>query len=74
MSHTAIIKERALEALRKGHTKKEIIKMFGISGNMLSAWEAEEKEAGSTRNAPGRMQADHRTHSWLNVPPPNGKA
>ena len=41
------MRQKALEALRKGHTKKEVNAMFGLSNNVLKKWEELEKESGS---------------------------
>ena len=46
------MRERALEALRKGYTKKEVNEMFGFGNNTLKAWEDLEKETGSLENRP----------------------
>ena len=46
------MRERALEALRKGHTKKEVNEMFGLGINTLKSWEKLEEETGSSENRP----------------------
>jgi transposase len=46
------MRERALEALRKGHTKKEVNEILGLSNNTLKAWENLEKDTGSLENRP----------------------
>jgi len=46
------MRARALEALRKGHTKKEVNEMFGLGSNTLKAWENLERETGSLENRP----------------------
>lgn len=52
MAYPKIFREKALEALRKGHTKKEVNEMYGLSNNVLKEWEALEKETGSLENRP----------------------
>jgi transposase len=47
-----IVRERALEALRKGHTKKEVNEMFGLGKNTIKEWEELEKETGSLEKRP----------------------
>jgi transposase len=46
------MRERALEALRKGFTKKEVNEMFGLGNNTLKGWEDLERETGSLENRP----------------------
>ena len=41
-----------MEALRKGHTKKEVNGMFGLGINTLKSWEELEEETGSLENRP----------------------
>ena len=50
MAYPVIMRERALEALHNGHTKKEVNEMFGLGVNTLKAWENLEKETGSLNN------------------------
>lgn len=52
MSYPLKFRERALEALNKGHTKKEVNEMFGLSNNVLKEWEELKKETGSLENRP----------------------
>ena len=52
MSYPEKLRERALEALGKGYTKKEVNEMFGLSNNVLKKWEDLEKETGSLKNRP----------------------
>ena len=52
MSYPTIFRQKALEALRNGHTKKEVNEMFGLSNNTLKSWEDLEEETGSLKNRP----------------------
>ena len=52
MSYPKIFREKALEALRKGHTKKEVNEMYGLSNNVLKTWEELEKETGTLESRP----------------------
>jgi transposase len=52
MAYPTILRERALEALRKGHTKKEVNEMFGLGKNTLKNWEELEKETGALEKRP----------------------
>ena len=52
MAYPVKFRERALEALRRGRTKKEVNEMFGLSNNVLKEWENLEKETGSLENRP----------------------
>jgi len=47
MAYPVQMRKRALEALQKGHTKKEVNEMFGLSKNVLKEWEQLEAEVGS---------------------------
>ena len=47
MAYPTKMRQKALEALRNGHTKKEVNAMFGLSNNVLKKWEELEKETGS---------------------------
>ena len=51
------MRERALEALRKGHSKAAVREMFGLGGNTLRAWEILEAETGSLSNRLSRRTA-----------------
>jgi hypothetical protein len=46
------MRERALEAVRNGHTKAEVREMFGLGVNTLRAWKKLEAETGSLENKP----------------------
>ena len=46
------MRERALEAVLNGHTKKEVNEMFGLGINTLRSWEKLEQETGSLKNRP----------------------
>jgi len=50
MAYPVKLRERAMEALRKGYPREEVTKMFGLGINTLRAWEALEKETGSLEN------------------------
>jgi len=52
MSYPVKMRERALLALRNGHPKCEVRKMFGLGINTLRAWENLEAETGSLENRP----------------------
>ena len=52
MAYPVKMRERALEALRNGHTKKEVNEMLGLGVNTLKAWENLEKETGPLENRP----------------------
>ena len=52
MSYPAKLREIALQAVRSGHTKKEINEMFGLGVNTLRDWEKLEAETGSLENRP----------------------
>lgn len=47
MAYPTIFRERAIEALRKGHTRNEVTEMFNLGENTLKAWENLEEETGS---------------------------
>ena len=44
------MRERALAAVRAGHSKAEVREMFGLGVNTLRAWEILEAETGSLAN------------------------
>jgi len=52
MSYSKDMRERALEAHRKGHSKAEVTKMFGLGYHTLRDWEILEAETGSLENRP----------------------
>jgi transposase len=52
MAYPAIFRRKALEALRNGHTQKEVNAMFGLSNNVLKKWKDLEEETGSLENRP----------------------
>lgn len=43
MAYPEKLRERALQAVRNGHSKAEVRKMFGLGENTLKAWENLEK-------------------------------
>jgi len=47
MRYSIDVRQKALAALRKGHSKKEINEMFGLGINTLRSWEKLEHETGS---------------------------
>ena len=52
MSYSLDFRKKALEAVRKGHTKREVNEMYGLSNNTLKSWEELEKETGSLKKRP----------------------
>ena len=52
MSYSKDLRERALQAVRNGHTKAEVSRMFGLGENTLRDWERLEEETGSLENRP----------------------
>ena len=52
MAYPKIFRQKALEALRNGHTKKAVNEMFGLSNNVLKEWEELEKQTGSLEKRP----------------------
>lgn len=52
MAYPVKLREKALAALRGGHSKKEVNEIFGLSINTLKKWEDLEKETGSLEKRP----------------------
>lgn len=52
MSYPKKMRERALQAVRNGHTKAEVREMLGLGENTLRDWENLEAETGSLENRP----------------------
>jgi len=52
MAYPLILRQKALEALRQGHTKKEVNELYGLSNNVLKKWEKLEQETGSLEKRP----------------------
>jgi len=52
MAYPTKLRERALEALRKGYSRDEVTKMYGLGTNTLRDWENLEKETGSLNKRP----------------------
>lgn len=52
MSYSLDLRERALRAVRNGHTKTEVREMYGLGENTLRDWENLEAETGSLKNRP----------------------
>ena len=50
MAYPTKLRERALQAVRNGHSKTEVREMFGLGVNTLKAWEDLETETGSLKN------------------------
>lgn len=50
MAYPEKLRERALQAVRNGHSKAAVRKMFGLGINTLKAWENLEAETGSLKN------------------------
>ena len=57
MGYPKKMRERALEAVRNGHTKAEVRAMFGLGENTLRDWEKLEAETGSLENRPLNRRA-----------------
>jgi transposase len=52
MSYSTDLRQKALEAVRNGHTKAEVRGMFGLGVNTLRDWENLEAETGSLETRP----------------------
>jgi transposase len=52
MSYSKDLRERAMQAVRNGYTKAEVIRLFGLGENTLRDWENLEAETGSLANRP----------------------
>ncbi len=52
MSYPTKLRQRALQAVRNGHSKAEVTEMFGLGVNTLRTWEKLEEETGSLKNRP----------------------
>ena len=50
MAYSKKMRERALTALRSGHSKAETNEMLGLGVNTLKSWEKLEAETGSLEN------------------------
>ena len=50
MAYPTQLRERALSAVRNGHSKAEVSEMLGLGINTLKAWEDLEAETGSLKN------------------------
>lgn len=50
MAYPKKLRERALRAVRNGHTKAEVSKMLGLGINTIKDWEKLEDETGSLKN------------------------
>jgi transposase len=57
MPYPKKMRERALAAVRAGHSKAEVREMFGLGVNTLRAWEILEAETGSLSNRPSTRGA-----------------
>jgi transposase len=57
MPYPVKMRERALEALQKGHTKAEVREMFGLGINTLREWEKLKAETGSLTDKPQERTA-----------------
>ena len=51
MPYPKKMRERALAAVRAGHSKAEVREMFGLGVNTLRDWEILEAETGSLDNS-----------------------
>jgi len=52
MAYPLIFRQRALDVLRKGKTRKEVNEMFGLGVHTLKQWEKLEEETGSLDKRP----------------------
>jgi len=52
MAYPPVFRQKALEALRKGHTQTQVNEMFGLSNNVLKQWKELEEETGSLEKRP----------------------
>jgi transposase len=52
MAYPKKLREKALEAVRKGHTKTKVNELYGLSNTTLKEWENLEKETGSLEKRP----------------------
>ena len=57
MPYLVKMRERALQALRNGHTKVEVREMYQLGVNTLRDWELLEAETGSLENRPSNRGA-----------------
>jgi transposase len=57
MPYPIKLRERALQAVRNGHTKADVREMFGLGVNTLRDWEKLEAETGSLENRPSNRTA-----------------
>ena len=57
MPYPVIMRERALEALRNGHKKAEVRKMYGLGVNTLRDWEKLQADTGALENNPPNRTA-----------------
>jgi len=52
MAYPKIFRQKALDALRNGHNRKDVNEMFGLANTTLRDWEILERETGSLENRP----------------------
>lgn len=52
MSYSKDLRQKALEAVRNGHTKAEVSRIFKLGENTLRDWEILEAETGLLENRP----------------------
>jgi len=50
MAYSEDFRRKALEAVRRGHTKTAVREMLGLASTTLGDWETLEKETGSLHN------------------------
>ena len=67
MAYPPIFRQKALEALRKGHTQKEVNEMFGLSNNVLKQWKELEEETGSLEKRPLERKPAIDLDAFVNV-------
>jgi len=52
MAYPKLFRQKALDALRGGHNRKDVNEMLGLANTTLRDWEILERETGSLENRP----------------------
>lgn len=52
MAYSVEFRKKAIEAVRKGHSKKEVNEILGLNKNTLRKWEILEEETGKLEDKP----------------------
>jgi len=52
MAYPKVFKQKALDALRNGHSRKDVNEMFGLANTTLRDWEILERETDSLEKRP----------------------